>query len=484
MVTMRMRLFTGLIIITIAGFAYLTYWVVTDIRIPGLRGTEESLVECAGIMAGLVGEKIVHGGDSGVYHDLHSVFDTLYEQETGALLYGEIKEFLENRVYITDKKGIVLFDSYNGKDEGEDYSRWNDVYLTLRGRYGARTSRNDSFDPGTPYIYVGAPIKAGGSIVGVLSVGKPAGTIGGFIRRVQNRIIFIAVISVLLVAFVGIFLTLWISRPIEKLTTYARAVAKGETARMGPLGKGFFYRRSEVDTMGDAIEEMRIALEGRQYIEKYIEMLVHAIKPPLNGISAASEVLETHITGTDAVKWNRAIYEEAQSIQYVTDDLMDLVKLESRRTLEHVESVQVEKIVKDIIRIRAGTCKLKHISLHEGDLIEATVKGDRSLLEKAIVNIVENAIAFTPENGKITINMVKKGGFVSIIVEDTGAGIPDYALDRIFERYYSLPRPGTKKTSSGLGLNFVKEVASIHHGEITVKNQAGKGVRAVLKIPK
>ena len=92
MFTIRARLFTGLIIITLGGFLYLTYWVVTDIRIPGLRGTEESLFECAGIMAQTIGKEIVEKGDSAVYSDLHAAFDSVYKQKIRAFFYGEGKE--------------------------------------------------------------------------------------------------------------------------------------------------------------------------------------------------------------------------------------------------------------------------------------------------------------------------------------------------------------------------------------------------------
>ncbi len=101
----------------------------------------------------------------------------------------------------------------------------------------------------------------------------------------------------------------------------------------------------------------------------------------------------------------------------------------------------------------------------------------------AVRNLVENAIDFTPEQGEISIRVKRGVPYVSIIVDDTGVGIPAYATDRIFEKYYSIARPDTDKKSSGLGLNFVKEVASLHHGEVTVKNRTAEGVRAVLKPP-
>ncbi len=484
MITIRARLFTGLILITIVGFVYLTYWVVADIRVPSLRGTEESLVECAGILATLVGTKIAVEGDSVVYKNLHDVFDPLYQRKIGALLYGEAKEHIENRVYITNKQGIVLFDSYNGKDEGKDYSQWNDVYLTLKGRYGARASQKDPFDPGTPYIYVGAPIMVGDTIVGVLSVGKPSGLIGNFIKRTQYRFILIVVIAFLIIALSGIFLTIWVSRPIEKLTAHVRAVAKGETARVGSLGKGFLYGKpSEIDTMGEAVEEMRQALEGRQYVEHYVQMLAHAIKAPVSSIVAASDVLDRFLDTEQGKGFNNTINEDAESIKSTIHELLDLVRLECRKELTKTETVQIDAMVRDVIRISKPTGNQKQVAIQEGSIAEVSLQGDRSLLISATRNLVENAIEFSLENDVITVSVHRENKYVSIIVEDTGTGIPDYAKNKIFEKYYSLKRPDTHKASSGLGLNFVKEVASLHQGAITITNRPDKGVQAILKIP-
>ncbi len=88
MFTLRARLFTGLLIITCSGFFYLAYWVLTDIRVPGLRGTEESLVESAVFLADFIGKKVVQQ-DTVVYNDLHAAFDSVYNREIGVQLYGQ-----------------------------------------------------------------------------------------------------------------------------------------------------------------------------------------------------------------------------------------------------------------------------------------------------------------------------------------------------------------------------------------------------------
>ena len=111
----------------------------------------------------------------------------------------------------------------------------------------------------------------------------------------------------------------------------------------------------------------------------------------------------------------------------------------------------------------------------------AVVEGDALLLRRAIGNLLDNAIDFSPTGGRVTLQLAvngQRGGSVDIIVRDQGPGIPDYADDKVFERFYSLARPHSQKKSTGLGLAFVKEIAELHRGRVSLRN-AGEGVGAV-----
>jgi two-component system sensor histidine kinase CreC len=110
-------------------------------------------------------------------------------------------------------------------------------------------------------------------------------------------------------------------------------------------------------------------------------------------------------------------------------------------------------------------------------------KGDPFLLHQALSNLLQNAIDFSTARGSIRIAATTGSDRVSIIVEDEGPGIPDFAKERVFERFFSLQRPGTGKKSTGLGLNFVKEVALLHGGEIRLENLPEGGLRAILSLP-
>jgi two-component system, OmpR family, sensor histidine kinase CreC len=111
---------------------------------------------------------------------------------------------------------------------------------------------------------------------------------------------------------------------------------------------------------------------------------------------------------------------------------------------------------------------------------ECSVQGDRFLLGQAIDNIISNALDFSHSGQTIDVTLAISGDSIKCIVRDYGTGIPEYAQDRIFERFYSLPRPDGVR-SSGLGLNFVREVMQLHGGECSIENHPEGGVEAVLR---
>jgi two-component system sensor histidine kinase CreC len=109
------------------------------------------------------------------------------------------------------------------------------------------------------------------------------------------------------------------------------------------------------------------------------------------------------------------------------------------------------------------------------------------LLRRAVSNLLDNALDFSPEGGHIELGLQVQGRWAQITVRDQGPGIPGYAQDKVFEKFYSLARPHSKKKSTGLGLSFVKEIASLHRGKVELGNRPekeGSGASAVLWLPR
>jgi two-component system sensor histidine kinase CreC len=114
---------------------------------------------------------------------------------------------------------------------------------------------------------------------------------------------------------------------------------------------------------------------------------------------------------------------------------------------------------------------------------KTSITGDGFLLFQALSNLLQNAIDFAPENSAIAVRAQTDEKFLRLVVTDNGCGIPDYAEHRIFDKFFSLQRPDTGKKSTGLGLNFVKEVASLHQGAVKLENRNTGGVTATLSLP-
>lgn len=161
------------------------------------------------------------------------------------------------------------------------------------------------------------------------------------------------------------------------------------------------------------------------------------------------------------------------------EKLLAQARLENRVDIVPV-NVSVETLFTRLAGSRPALLAAKQLTLvcQSGSL---AVQGDPDLLEQALGNLLDNAIDFTPEGGAIQLAARETQDRVQLTVTDSGSGIPDYALDRIFERFYSLPRENGMK-SSGLGLAFVQEVARLHQGEITLRNREEGGVIATLTL--
>ena len=113
----------------------------------------------------------------------------------------------------------------------------------------------------------------------------------------------------------------------------------------------------------------------------------------------------------------------------------------------------------------------RHIRIRVAADADAVVQADPFLLRRAVSNLLDNALDFSPQDGLVELGLHQDGRWVCITVCDQGAGIPGYAEDKVFEKFYSLARPHSRKKSTGLGLSFVKEIASLHRGRIALTNR-------------
>jgi two-component system sensor histidine kinase CreC len=235
--------------------------------------------------------------------------------------------------------------------------------------------------------------------------------------------------------------------------------------------------------MGNAFAKMQETLEGKKYVEQYVQKLTHEIKSPLSAIRGAAELLEEEMPPEQQTRFLSNIRHEANRIQEMIDRMLELSSLENQKILENMESLSFASVVKTVIESKRPMLSKRNLTLVDRVPEAVMVRADRFLLFQALSNLLQNAIDFSPADGSIELTGAVDDKNLLFIVEDRGTGIPDFALKKVFDKFFSLQRPDSGKKSTGLGLNIVKEIAVLHKGDVKLENRPDAGVRATLILP-
>ncbi|HSJ01301.1 MAG: two-component system sensor histidine kinase CreC [Verrucomicrobium sp.] len=471
------KLLFGFALISAIGFLLMMDQVLERVERQYLEAAEEPMVDIANVLAELLAQDMQPEGtlDSTA---ITTAMTGAKGRDFEARIYSFVKTKVDMDLYVTDKYGKVLFDSLHPEALGEKRAK-RDVVLTLNGQYGARSSREDEKDANSSVMYSAAPILMNGEIVGVVSVAKPQRSVFKF--RDETRAWLKRTIGSLILCMVmgSFLLARWTTRPIRRLTDYARAVTAGERPAVPKL------HGSEMKTLGGAFETMRDVLENREYVEHYVQTMTHELKSPVAAIRGASELLqEGNMPDEQRRKFQRNILGEALRLQDLLDRLLALAGLEKKKTLEDAGTVNLSAIAREVCDHFEPFFVHQHLKLDCWIQDGVEVHGDAFLLQIALNNLVQNAVDFSPEGGSISLGLKLVDDRACFVVEDEGPGLPDYAKKRVFERFYSLPRPQTGRKSSGLGLCFVKEAALLHRGKVELENRdGGRGARATFSLP-
>lgn len=466
------RFFVGYVIVT-AVAVLLAMKLFTDQFVPGVRqSVEESLVQTANLLAEVAAQESTRkGGVAGI----EALFRAYEQRRFDARIYGVLKNDPDLRIYATDAAGRVVYDS-RGRDVGQDYSRWLDVSRTLKGEYGARTTRENEYDSTSSVMYVAAPILRDGRIAGVLSVGKPSRSFQSFIDLTRAKAWQSAFWLFALALLLALAFSYWMTRDLRRLVAHANEVAEGKRDRIPIEG------RSELRRLAQALEHLRAELDGKAYVEKVSQLLAHELKSPIAAIRGAIELLPDETDAGRHARLEANIAAESARLQRIVEGVLDLARAENRNRLDKVEPVALDELARDVLASRTDRLAARALVV-TADLTPTTVSGNHFLLRQAIANLLDNAIDFSPAGAGLTLTLTSGGGQIRLCLRDHGPGIPDYARARLFERFYSTPRPDTGERGSGLGLNLVQEVARLHRGAIALDNHPEGGAQACLTLP-
>ena len=272
-------------------------------------------------------------------------------------------------------------------------------------------------------------------------------------------------------------------RPVEEIAATARRITSTNLReRIGSEGYP-----SELASLAGTFNEMLTRLEESfERISRFTADIAHDLRTPVNNIRGEAEVALARSRTVDEYRdVLESSLEEAVRLSELIGDLLFLARAESPSTDLHREHVNIGELLTTVRDYYDASATDAGILLVVNDGAESlSSELDRSLMLRAVSNLVSNAIAHTPTGGTVTLAATDEDAAIRIEVSDTGGGIPTEALPRVFDRFFRVD-PSRSKASggSGLGLAIVQSILTIHGGAAEILSQLGRGTRVTLRIP-
>jgi two-component system sensor histidine kinase SenX3 len=241
-------------------------------------------------------------------------------------------------------------------------------------------------------------------------------------------------------------------------------------------------------------EELQVSARELKRINKirrdFVANVSHELKTPATSLKLLAESL-VEIIDEDPEQarfFAVQLKAETERLSRLITDLLDLTRLESEEKVTDPEPVDVRGVLMGVLSRMRQTARQKGITLRwrrAGDAGDYTIWGDETQLGSMFANLVDNAIKYTPEGGSVEVAARSDETSVIVRVSDSGIGIPEKKLSRIFERFYRVDKARSKETGgTGLGLSIVRHVAENHGGRVTVESELGEGTTFIVHLPR
>ncbi|QNB46172.1 HAMP domain-containing protein [Thermanaerosceptrum fracticalcis] len=407
----------------------------------------------------------------------------------------------------------------------------------LKNSYFGRVNMDDEI-----HVFLDEPISDHeGRIVGVLGVGIPEEKFSVLINTNRNLIFVVTFLCLCIMLVIGRRISLRITRPIIEATRFAEAIVRGERdliikeelledgrsettillktfqkmardlKESEEERKRFLDKLKEehdqqqklaeqLQVMNDELEEkveartqdLRqaiIALKKADEVKsQFLANMSHELRTPLNAIISASEILRDKIFGSlneKQEKYIQNIWNSGVHLLQLINDILDLSKIEAGKMTLSLSHFYIAEIVANSFQVVKTLAYRKNIEvstqIFPGDFM---IKADGKKLKQILYNLLSNAIKFTPEGGKVEVEVYKRGEFMQVMIRDNGIGIKEEDQERVFREFEQVDSSYERQhEGTGLGLPLTKKLVEMHGGEIYLTSKPDQGTEVIFTIP-
>jgi two-component system, OmpR family, sensor histidine kinase ChvG len=373
-------------------------------------------------------------------------------------------------------------------EEGPGPRQFQEVQRALQGN--ASTVVRVSTE-GQTLVYAAAPIQRAGAVRGVLLMSTQEGDIDRIIAEERWDFVTVFLIAALVMLLLSAMLAGTIAEPVRKLSEAADRVRRGIRARHEI--PDFSERSDEIGQLSLSLREMTSVLYNRiDAIERFAADVSHELKNPLTSLRSAVETLPLARNPDSRERLLAVILHDVKRLDRLITDISDASRLDAELQRSETEPVDIAALLHTTVEMRQEVAaEAEHrvelvIAPEERPARGLMVRGHDSRLVQVFDNLIENALSFSPPGGAVTVTAHRRAGRVEVSVQDEGPGIPEHALERIFERFYTdRPDQGFGQ-HSGLGLAISRQIVEAHGGTLRAENRTegeGGGARFIVTLP-
>lgn len=400
--------------------------------------------------------------------------------------------FLKTNVTVVDRQGLVQFTrsvSLRKNPEVGTSFREGGLESVLEGNTLVNRGWSNFWE--TDVLSAAVPIRVNGETTGAVLIHSPLGPIAERMRAFQQVALYTAAGGILLATVLGFILSRNLSRPLLRMNKVAQAIARGDFTSKVPVQSS-----DEIGLLAGSLNKLSEDLQANlaalnrldQTRRDFVANVSHELRTPLTIILGFTDAILAGIPENDNERdqYLLNIQDEAQRLQRLVNDLLDLRKMEAGQAEMPMAPVYLALLIDRVIEKLTRQLKEKDIKMVTGlsrNLPRVPASEDH--LERVFINLLGNAIRFSPNGGSIAVEARPRGNTMEVSISDSGPGIPPEELPLIWERFYKVDksRARTVGGGTGLGLAITRQIIEAHGGQINVDSEVGRGSTFTFTLP-
>ena len=384
----------------------------------------------------------------------------------------------ETQVQILDNSGVVLFDSQASNQVGTKLGK-SDVNEAREGKQSTYKSRNELTNE--EIISLSYPLNSNDNQAGILRLTSSMTKVNYKIRKDMYFYIIFGTIVSILAFFVSLIASRRVIAPILYLINVSEKLAAGDFKQKAEV-KG----KDELSELASTINFMSDSIVKREDMKnEFISSVSHELRTPLTSIKGWAITLQSKDIQQNADMLNQGlsiIESEGDRLSMMVEDLLDFSRLQSSNFKYDKDKIDIIELVKQVHTQLAPRATNEGIEFTFTSIYKSImVYADKNRMKEVFINIIDNAIKFTSEGGKIDILIDQIDDNVSVTVKDNGEGIKEDEIAFVSSKFY---KGSSSKSQTGLGLSICEEIIKGHYGKLIIKSKYGSGTSVIVEIPR